>query len=177
MQNDKNNKGSFKWIHLLTLKCWKIYRKFMSENKMTPPLSSSSSSYYFEFCWIRNCWGGVAQTVIQEDIGGKPCRQPSCSCSCRAYSHQKTRNNGQSPVLLTLCSEAVRLVMEVPGGQDLWSVLRHQCSVLVKHKGCCRDREAQAQQAGEGQQQLRHGDGCVVDRCAENRECELLLIL
>jgi hypothetical protein len=80
---------------------------------------------------------------------------------------KNSRNNGCSPVLLMLCSEAVRLIMEVPGGHDLWSVLRHQRSVLVKHKSCCRDREAQAQQAAEGQQQLPHGDGCVLGRCRE----------
>ncbi len=79
------------WIHLLTLKCWKIYRKFMTENKMTPP--SSSSSCYFEF---KNCWRAW-QTVIQEDIGGRPCRRPSCSCSCRVCRPLKPQEQWAEP--------------------------------------------------------------------------------
>ncbi len=55
-------------------------------------------------------------------------------------------------------SEAVRLIMEVPGGHDLRSVLRHQRSILVEDKGDCCRGEAQGQQAGEGEQQLPHGD-------------------
>ncbi len=92
MQNVKNNKGSFKWIHLLTLQYLKIYKKFMTENKITPP----SSSCYLEFCWILNCWGAW-QTVIQEDIGGRPCRRPSCSCSCRVDRPSKDQEQWAVP--------------------------------------------------------------------------------
>ena len=77
------------------------------------------------------------------------------------FEAQTKSKNRKTLVLLMLCSissEAVRLIMEVPGGHDLWSVLRHQRSILVEDKGNCCRGEAQAQQAGEGEQQLPHGD-------------------
>ncbi len=77
------------------------------------------------------------------------------------FEAQTKSKNRKTLVLLMLCSissEAVRLIMEVPGGHDLWSVLRHQRSILVEDKGNCCRGEVQGQQAAEGEQQLRHGD-------------------
>jgi hypothetical protein len=161
MQNDKNNKGSFKWIHLLTLKYLKIYKNLRRRTKLLLLFLLLLLHLFIQNSAGSETVGGRGRRSSKKTFrAGLAENLPAVVLAVAEPTGKKnSRKNGCSPVLLMLCSEAVRLIMEVPGGHDLWSVLRHQCSVLVKDQSCCRDREAQAQQAGEGQQQLPHGDG------------------
>ena len=100
----------------------------------------------------------TARAGLADDLPAVPLAIADLTGQLEAQTKSKTSNTLVFIILRSSSSEAVRLIMEVPGGHDLWSVLRHQRSILVEDKGNCCRGEAQAQQAGEGEQQLRHGD-------------------
>jgi hypothetical protein len=94
------------------------------------------------------------------DLPAVPLAIADLTGQLEAQTNSKTSNTFVFVILGAGSSEAVRLIMEVPGGHDLGSVLRHQRSILVEDKGDCCRGEAQGQQAAEGEQQLPHGDDC-----------------